>query len=131
MRHLTIREVQYLHHQLIDQTGGAHGIRDLAGLESAIAQPHMTFGGKDLYPTLEEKAAALAFSLIKNHPFLDGNKRIGHAAMETFLVLNGYELMGSVDDSEKMILAIAAGEKERAEVVSWVRSRLVEHSSGS
>lgn len=69
-------------------------------LESATAQPRMTFGGEDLYPDFPAKAAALAFSLINNHPLVDGNKRIGHAALETLLVLNGFELDAGVDEAE-------------------------------
>jgi death-on-curing protein len=69
-------------------------------LESATAQPRKTFGGEDLYPDLPAKAAALAFSLINNHPLVDGNKRIGHAALETLLVLNGFELDAGVDEAE-------------------------------
>ena len=92
IRYLTVVEVLNLHRQVIEESGGALGIRDLGSLESAVAQPKMTFGGKDLYPTIIEKASALGFSLIKNHPFLDGNKRTSHAAMEIFLVLNGMEI---------------------------------------
>ena len=73
----------------------------------------MTFGGEDLYPTLVDKAAALGFSLILNHPFLDGNKRIGHAVMEVFLILNGYEISATVDEQEQVILALAAGRMSR------------------
>jgi death on curing protein len=72
----------------------------------------MTFGGEDLYPSLLEKAAALGFSIIMNHPFVDGNKRTGHAAMETFLILNGMEINASVDEQERVVLAIASGELE-------------------
>ena len=82
MRFLSLSEVFDLHRRLIDQTGGAFGVRDLGALESALAQPRMTFSGQDLYPSLAEKAAALCFSLIQNHPFVDGNKRVGHAATE-------------------------------------------------
>lgn len=71
----------------------------------------MSFGGTELYPTLAKKAAALCLSLVMNHPFVDGNKRIGHAAMETFLVMNEFELNADVDDSESVILRIAAGER--------------------
>jgi death-on-curing protein len=85
----------------------------------------MTFGGEDLYPTLLEKAAALSFSLIKNHPFVDGNKRIGHAALETFLLLNGKEIEASVDEQEATILSLAAGELDRSRFLEWLRSRLV------
>ncbi len=77
MRFPTLIEVLELHRRVIEQSGGAFGIRDVGLLESAIAQPRMTFGGKDLYPSLLEKAAALGFSIIMNHPFVDGNTRTG------------------------------------------------------
>ncbi len=81
MRYLEINELLEAYLQIMSQSGGSAGIRDRGGLESALAQPRMTFGGQDLYPTIAEKAAALGFSLILNHPFVDGNKRIGHAAI--------------------------------------------------
>ena len=124
MRYLTLGEVLDLHGRVIEQSGGAHGVRNLGGLESAVAQPQMTFGGDDLYPTIESKATALCFSLVMNHPFVDGNKRIGHAAMETFLVLNGFELIADVDSAEKIILTLAAGELAREELLNWVSSHL-------
>ena len=85
MRYLTLNEVLELYHRIIGQSGGSIDIHDLGALDSALAQPRMTFGGKELYPTIIEKASALGFSLIKNHPFVDGNRRTGHAVMETFL----------------------------------------------
>jgi death-on-curing protein len=84
MRYLILSEVFELQRRLIERFGGSVGIHDLGALESALAQPRMTFGGEELYPTIVEKAAALGFSLIQNHPFVDGNKRTGHAAMEIF-----------------------------------------------
>lgn len=81
MRYLTLDEVLELHSLVLQQSGGMPGLRDRNILESAIAQPAMTFGGQDLYPTVAHKAAALGFSLVMNHAFIDGNKRIGHAAM--------------------------------------------------
>jgi death-on-curing protein len=126
IRFLTLAEVLDLHERVIAQAGEtATGIRDLGALESAVAQPRMTFGGEDLYPSLAEKAAALGFSLICNHPFVDGNKRVGHAALETFLVLNGHELSAEIDDAERAILGVAAGEWTREQFVSWVRNHLV------
>ncbi len=89
MRYLALDEILELYRRIIEQTGGSSGIRDAGALESAVAQPRMTFGGEDLYPTIIEKASALGFSLINNHPFIDGNKRLGHAAIETFLVAAG------------------------------------------
>ena len=124
MRYLTLGEVLDLHHRVIEQTGGAKGVRDLGGIESAVAQPQMTFGGDELYPTIESKATALCFSLVMNHPFVDGNKRIGHAAMETFLVMNGIELAADVDDAEKIILTLAAGKLSREELLDWVTSHV-------
>lgn len=124
MRYLSLDEVHVLHRRILEQSGGSAGVRDADGLDSALAQPRMTFDEEDLYPTVEEKAAALCFSLVMNHPFIDGNKRVGHAAMETFLVLNGWELVATVDDSEATILLLAAGELEREELLEWVKSRL-------
>jgi len=84
----------------------------------------MTFGGKELYPTIEAKATAICFSLVMNHPFVDGNKRVAHAAMETFLVLNGYELRSQVDDAERVILNLAAGQLTREELLEWITGHL-------
>ena len=124
MRYLTLIEVLNLHHRILDQSGGALGIRDFGLLESAIAQPRMTFSGKALYPSLIEKSAALGFSLIMNHPFVDGNKRTGHAAMETLLILNGTEISAAVDDQERVILAVAAGKMKREAFVSWLQQNV-------
>lgn len=126
MRYLTLSELIELHRRIIEQSGGADGIRDLGLAESALAQPQMSFGGKDLYSTIAEKGAALCFSLVKNHPFVDGNKRIGHAAMETFLVMNGWELNATVDDSESVILSLAAGELGRIPLNEWVAAHLAD-----
>ena len=123
-RYLTVEEVVELHRRVIAQSGGSPGLRDAGGLDSAVAQPQMTFGGNDLYSTLAEKAAALGFSLVSNHPFMDGNKRIGHATMETFLVMNGHELSAPVDDQEQVILRLAAGEMGREEFAEWVREHI-------
>jgi death-on-curing protein len=124
MRHLGQAEVIALHRLIIQTSGGSHGIRDLGALEAAVAQPRMTFGGDDLYPTLEEKVAALGFSLVNNHPFIDGNKRVGHAAMETFLVLNGFEIEGDVDAQENLMLGLASGQISRAELLRWLQEHI-------
>jgi death on curing protein len=89
MRYISLGQVLEIHRRVIDQSGGTPGVLNLVALESAVQQPRITFGGEDLYRTLAEKAAALAFSIIRNHPFIDGNKRTGHAAMEVSLILNG------------------------------------------
>ncbi len=122
MRWLRLAEVLELHRRLIQQSGGMSGLRDLGLLEASLAQPRQSFGGVDLYPGLTAKAAALGFSLIQNHPFVDGNKRIGHAAMETTLVLNGFELSASVEAAEAAVLAVASGQLNRDALTRWVRA---------
>ena len=124
MRYLGLSEVVELHRRLLEQTGGAAGIRDLGALESALAQPKMALAGLDLYPTLADKAAALCFSLVGNHPFVDGNKRVGHAATETFLVLNGAEIDAGLDEQERVMLDLAAGRIDRGQLADWLRQHL-------
>ena len=124
MRYLTLAEVLDLQRRVIEQSGSADGVRDLGGLESALAQPQMTFGGEQFYPNIESEATAVCYSLVMNHPFVDGNKRIGHAAMETLLVMNGFELVADVDDAEKIILSLAAGDLSREESLTWVTPRI-------
>jgi death on curing protein len=131
MRYLTIDEVIALHAKLIAQSGGSPGLRDRGALESAVAQPEMSFGGEDLYPTVAAKAGALGHSLIQNHCFIDGNKRIGHAAMEVFLVLNGYEVEASTDEQEQVILSVASGQMDRVGFSLWLRQHLVERRTSA
>ena len=123
-RYLTFAEVLELHQSVLERWGGAGGIRDINVLESALAQPRQSFGDSDLYPDLASKAAALCFSLVLNHPFIDGNKRIGHAAMEVFLMVNGQELRASVDDQERTILNLAAGQLSRDAFLEWVNQHI-------
>ena len=124
MRYLTLAEVVKLHRRLLEMTGGAPGVRDLGALESAVAQPRATFEGADLYPTLLEKAAALCFSLVPDHPFVDGNKRVGHAAMETLLVLNGAEIDATTAEQEQLMLELAAGRIGRSQLTDWLGQHL-------
>lgn len=129
MHYLSLNELLELHRRVMEQSGGIAGIHSLDAIESALAQPQMTFGGEELYPTIVEKASALGFSLIQNHPFIDGNKRTGHAAMETFMVLNGFEIDASVDEQERIILQVASGELKRETFTEWVRSKIIELKS--
>jgi death-on-curing protein len=124
MRYLSLAQVVELHRRILAATGGAAGIRDVGMLESALAQPKAAFAGQDLHGTLAEKAAALCFSLTQNHPFVDGNKRVAHAAMETLLVLNGFELDASVDEQERLMLRLASGEMTRDELATWLQDHL-------
>jgi len=131
IRTVTLDELLILHQFLLEQSGGMSGVRDLAMLELSVAQPLMTFDGQDLYPTIIDKAAALCFSLVMNHPFVDGNKRIGHAAMETLLVLNGHELLCPVAEQEQQILHLAEGRIKREEFTAWVRMHAIPRGSGN
>ncbi|HSN96637.1 MAG TPA: type II toxin-antitoxin system death-on-curing family toxin [Candidatus Nanopelagicales bacterium] len=120
MRYLTLTEVLFLHGRVLVASGGAAGVRDLRALEAALAQPKATFGGEDLYPTVFAKAATLCYSLVQGHPFVDGNKRVGHASMEVFLVLNGYELKADVDEQERVMLSLASGALSRDQLHAWI-----------
>ena len=115
MRYLTLGEVVALHRALVGASGGAEGLRDFGGLESALAQPKATFDGTDLYSTVVDKASTLAYGLAMNHPFVDGNKRVAHAAMAVFLDLNGFTLAATIDEQEVLMLSLAAGQVSRFE----------------
>ena len=125
MRFLALGEVLALHRRILAESGGTPGVRDLGAIASAVSQPRISVSGQDAYPTLIDKAAALGFSLIRNHGFIDGNKRIAHAAMEVFLVMNDIEISASVDDQERFMLSLAAGQVSRDGLVEWLRSNTI------
>ena len=129
MRYLSLSEILELHERVVSSSGGSHGIRDIKSLESSINQPRQTFNQNDLYPDIVSKAAALCFFLINNHPFTDGNKRIGHAAMETFLILNGYEITAGVDEQEQIMLELASGNITLQNFTAWLNNNKA-HISG-
>jgi death on curing protein len=130
MTYLTARQILELHRMGIARSGGSSGVRDLKAVEAAAAQPEMTFDGDDLYPTLTAKAGTLAFSLIQNHPFVDGDKRGGHAAVETMLLLNDYEIDAPVDEQERVILAVASSQLSRAALTEWLEQHLIQNLQG-
>jgi death-on-curing protein len=121
--YLSLAQVVELQQDLIGAFGGLAGIRDRAGLESAVARPAMTFGGEDLYQDLASKAAALMHSLVLNHPFLDGNKRIGAAAAELMFDINGFALTADDEEFESITLAAARGELSAEALAIWFRQR--------
>ena len=120
MDYLSLTEVLLLHARLIQQTGGAEGVRDLGQLESAIARPQAMFGGEDLYPNLCDKAAALMESLIQNHPFVDGNKRTGLAAAGILLERNGLRLTADNDQVFEFTMSVARGRVRHKEISRWL-----------
>ncbi len=122
MRLLSLGEVLALQRRILAESGGRPGVRDLGAIASAVFQPKVSVGGQDAYPTLIDKTAALGHSMIRNHGFLDGNKRIAHAVMEVFLVMNGVEITADVDEQERFILSLASGERSREDLAAWLSS---------
>ena len=120
MIRLTTEQVLKMHSQLIRETGGTDGIRDQGILESALNSPFQSFAGDDIYPSLQHKAARLCFGIVKNHPFLDGNKRIGAHAMLVFLAVNGIDLDYTQKELTDTILALAAGDIGSDDLFQWV-----------
>ena len=120
MRTLSKQQVLLLHEQLIDATGGTHGLRDEGLLESALAAPFQSFAGQSVYSSLQQKAARLCFGLVKNHPFVDGNKRIGAHVMLVFLALNGIELSYAQDELSGAILQLADGQIGYEALLKWL-----------
>ncbi len=119
---LTIADVLLMHSIVIDETGGIHGLRDEGLLQSAVRQIEQTFGGKDLYRTGFDKAAALFVGILKNHPFLDGNKRTAVVALGVFLELNGYSLKINSADLAIWVEKMAAAKADHTVVIRWIRS---------
>ena len=109
-----------LHASLIKATGGSDGIRDEGMLDLALNNPFQSFGGKELYPSIQAKAARLCFGLVRNHAMLDGNKRLGTHVMLVFLALNGYELSYSQKELSDVILELASGNIGEKEILQWI-----------
>ncbi len=123
--YLDLDQILELHAFQIDRYGGSAGIRDRGALESAVARAQMTFGGEDLYPDLAAKAAALLHSLVMNHPFVDGNKRVGAHATLLFIAANEEELVVTSAELTETTLATARGELAAEALAIWIRQRLV------
>jgi death-on-curing protein len=122
--YLSVEQILLLHQALLERFGGGGGLRERGGLEAAAARPAMTFGGEDLYSDLAAKAAALMHSLVMNHAFIDGNKRVGAATAELFILLNGHRLDASDREFEEIALTVARGELEADALAIWFRQRI-------
>lgn len=120
MIRLTEKQIIGIHSSLIKATGGSDGVRDMALLDSALESPFQTFDGVDIYPALLQKAARLGFSLVSNHPFVDGNKRIGVHAMLVFLALNGVEIICTQDELINVGLGLADGSMGFEQLFQWL-----------
>lgn len=117
---LTKAQVLAMHAQLIAMTGGSPEVRDIGLLDSAMEAPFQTFGSQELYPTIQAKAARLGYGLIKNHPMVDGNKRLGVHTMLVFLALNGIELAYTQKELYSFVLEVASGSKGSDDLLLWV-----------
>lgn len=113
-------KVLLLHQLITQETGGSAGVRDFGLLDSALESIYATFDGKELYPTKEEKAARLGYSLIANHAFVDGNKRIGMYVMLTFLEANGIHTFADNEEVARVGIAVASGEMKYNDVLEWI-----------
>jgi death-on-curing protein len=122
--YLSVEQILLLHQAQLEKFGGGSRLRDRGGLESAAARPAMTFGGEDLYPDLAAKTAALMHSLVMNHPFVDGNNRVGAAAAELFVLLNRWRLEATDEEFEEITLTLARGELEADALAIWFRQRI-------
>lgn len=121
MKRLSKRQILAMHRALAEETGGMHGVRDDGLLDSALSQPFQTFGGKELYPSVEEKAARLAFGIAKNHPLADGNKRLAAHAALVFLAVNGIWLRYTQKELSDLFWGVADGMVSAEELLDWVR----------
>lgn len=122
---LDIRQVLALHRFLVKEFGGMEGVRDMGLLEAAIHRPYAVFGGQELYPTPTEKAASIFESVVRNHPFLDGNKRIGYTLMRLVLMNFGYDISANESDKYVFVIKTAAGELEFEEIKKWIGEKLI------
>ncbi len=120
MIRLSKEQVLLMHERLIETTGGSIGIRDEGMLDSALSNPFQSFAGEELYPSVQAKAARLCYGLVKNHPMVDGNKRIGTHVMLVFLMLNGYELTYTQQELSDTILALASGKLSAEDIQQWI-----------
>lgn len=120
MKFLNKAQILMLHQHLADETGGSPGLRDEGLLDSAVNAPFQMFDDTSAYPSLYQKAARLCYGLVKNHPFIDGNKRIGVHAMLVFLAVNGEALSYTQQELSDLILQVAAGEKNSDDLLAWL-----------
>jgi death-on-curing protein len=126
VRYLTAEQVLFIHARIIDETGGAHGVRDIGLLQSAAARPQATFSGNDLYPGIISKAIALMESLARNHPFVDGNKRTAISATGVFLAINGLRLEATQKELERFALNMAVKKLSSDEAVAWLKKHVIQ-----
>jgi death-on-curing protein len=127
--YLSVEQVLFLHDRLIEETGGEHGVRDLGGLESALARPQAAFGDTEFYPDIFAKAAVLMDGLTRNHPFIDGNKRISISTAVLFLQMNGYRLSVRNPELEEFVIYVTTMKPSVDSIADWFRTKTVRKKS--
>jgi death-on-curing protein len=123
--YLSVEQVLFLHDRLIEETGGEHGVRDLGGLESALARPKAAFGDTEFYPDIMSKAAVLMDGLTRTHAFIDGNKRISISIAALFLQMNGYRLTATNSELEEFAIHVTAMKPGLEQIAVWFRTKTV------
>lgn len=123
---ITYQETLEIHQALLDAFGGASGVREESLLKSAIERPFAGFGESEFYATPVEKAAAIVESIVKNHPFVDGNKRTGYVLMRLLLMQSGQDLRATQDEKYDFIISIASGQLAFPEIAAWIKNKLVD-----
>ena len=121
---ISLKLAKELNEIIAKASGGSAGIRDEGSLLSALNRPFQTFDGQDLYPSAIEKSAAIVESIIINHPFIDGNKRMGYAFMRLLLSEEGYELKASENETYNFIISIAEGKMNSEEIINWIKNNI-------
>jgi death on curing protein len=127
---IDINDVKLIHQILIEKFGGSYGIRDIKLLESALARPFQTFDEKDLYQSPVEKAAALLESILINHPFIDGNKRIGYVLMRLLLINNDLDISANEEEKYKFVISVSQGTLRWAGIIKWLNEKVVKIEPG-
>lgn len=117
-------EVLAIHRLLIEEFGGSLGVRDQGLLEAALSRPMQTFDGNELYPTLEEKAAAILESIVVNHPFIDGNKRVGYVLMRMVLLDTGLDIDASQEEKYQLVIEVAKGKLNFSDITKWINEKI-------
>ena len=126
---LTVEDIIRIHDQGVALYGGSYGIRDLNEISSVINNIYLTFGGQELYPEVTDKASFLAFGLIKNHAFVDGNKRVGVATMLTFLGMNDYPIQATNEELIDFGLAVATSKLDQEGIAKWIEAHRVQKTN--
>ncbi len=122
---IPLKEVLYIHKQAISKFGGTPGVRDYDLLDASIKRPYTTFGGIDLYPQTVDKVAAIIESIVKNHPFVDGNKRTGYILMRYLLLKKGQDIQANESEKYEFVISIAKGERSFESIRKWIREHLI------